>query len=355
MRGTDPLVERELAAVEDALATGRTGGPDRELRELALLLRADAPEPDPAFARRLGRRVREGFARSTRRRRLATRPAAALAAAGVAAAGIAIAISLPGGDGSGPSDKTSGVEAARGDRGSGPAAALPAPERGELSLGHRRAVARSASLTLAAPKDELDRTADGIAAVADRHRGYVLRSSVTTGEDGGGSFELRIPEQELQPALSDLGRLGDVRSSTQAGDDITRRTAVTSDRLRMDRAQRAALLRRLERAVSNAEVEAIRDRLGLVNREIAGLRRELRGLRRRADFATLNVALVPEAERRDTGVGAALDDFIDSLEGSVVVALRVLGVALPVGVLALLAAVTFRLARRRRRAAALLL
>ena len=62
----------ELEAVDAALA-GRCVDPDHaELAELALLLRDDRPEPDPAWAAQLDRRVEARFpARPRKRRELA--------------------------------------------------------------------------------------------------------------------------------------------------------------------------------------------------------------------------------------------------------------------------------------------
>ena len=54
----------QLTAIDDALETGAADHHDpltRELQELALALRADAPEPDDEFRHELGRRVRSGF------------------------------------------------------------------------------------------------------------------------------------------------------------------------------------------------------------------------------------------------------------------------------------------------------
>src|SRR5688572_29567520 len=56
----------QLAAIDDALETGAADHHDpltRELQELALALRADAPEADPDFERRLRDRVDRGFAK----------------------------------------------------------------------------------------------------------------------------------------------------------------------------------------------------------------------------------------------------------------------------------------------------
>jgi hypothetical protein len=57
-------IERDLAAVETALASGAATHEDplaRELQELALQLRADAPRAEPAFAEELHGRMEAGF------------------------------------------------------------------------------------------------------------------------------------------------------------------------------------------------------------------------------------------------------------------------------------------------------
>src|SRR5918999_6007223 len=57
-------IERDLRAVDAALEDGAATHEDplaRELQELALALRADAPEPGEEFAAALGERVDAGF------------------------------------------------------------------------------------------------------------------------------------------------------------------------------------------------------------------------------------------------------------------------------------------------------
>src|SRR4051794_10977782 len=60
-------IERDLAAVEAALASGAATHADpvaRELQGLALRLSADSPRPELAFAEQLRERVETGFPRS---------------------------------------------------------------------------------------------------------------------------------------------------------------------------------------------------------------------------------------------------------------------------------------------------
>src|SRR3954447_26785721 len=65
--------ETDLAYIEAALAEGRVtaGEPrERELQELALALKADSPQPRPAFAAELDQRVAAGFPKAKPKRRL---------------------------------------------------------------------------------------------------------------------------------------------------------------------------------------------------------------------------------------------------------------------------------------------
>ncbi len=209
------------------------------------------------------------------------------------------------------------------------------------------------------PGDEIDQVADGITTVTERYRGFVLRSSLSSGEDGGGGdFSLRIPAKDLQPALADLAKLGEVRSRSQNGQDVTQQFVSAEDRLQAARAERRSLLRRLENADSDTEAESIRRRLDLNAGEIRGLRGQVRELRTRTDYAVVSVSLTREGEdsggaANDDGLGGAMDDALRSLEDSVEILVRALGILLPLSLLAGVVALAGRGFRRRRREAAL--
>ena len=311
-------IEHDLAAVEGALASGAATDEDavaRELQQLALELRADAPRPTAAFAELLGERVEAGFAReprAVRRARRKPRPARRflLPAAGVGAPLLLIAIVLvagqpdsaqeadlnsgaaagggaaEGGGGTGggsePGDRAGSAVQAGGDS-AAVAPMQPLPSDGGFAPGQRnRKIERSFSLELGVPLDDMARVADEVTAVTNRHGGFVLNSSVNSGDDGGGGdFSLRIPSDRLRPALRDLAELAPVIRQSQEGRDVTREHVTAKDRLQAARAERRSLLRRLEDADTDEEAEAIRRRLDLVAGEINGLRGQLRNLRLR--------------------------------------------------------------------------
>jgi len=386
--------DTDLAVLEAALREGRVTAADpaeRELQELALALEADTPEPRPAFAEQLSKRVEAGFPRTGRaararggaRRRLAglRRPRRLLPALAVAATLlIALAVAVPllsrdqttgGSSVSAPSTGESADDAAplRRKRLSGMSQApSPVPPTGTgTGTGQdfdpkrgQRSIERSASLSLEAPGDELDRLAEGVARVADRQRGFVLRSSVSSGEEsGGGSLDLRVPADRLRDTLRDLSALGKVRSRSESGQDVTATVVTASDRLESARAERASLLRRLRRAGSDSQAETLRQRLDANAIEVRRLRSALRTLRLRTDYAGITVSLSDESRSGDTLGGPtdstqdALDDAVSSLQASLNFLLRALGALLPLGLVAGLAIFGARALLRRRRESAL--
>ena len=405
-------IERDLHAIDAALRGGSADHDDpfvRELQELGLVLRDDGARPDPAFAERLEQQVQEGFPprpgspraradaagawlRDLRRTMPPPRrflPAAA-ALATVAAIGIGIAALDPqltntnsdggdaaqggGGRGAPAQDGAGSAELARpggrsdAARDAGPALPLAQPDRNEPSIAPapgggggfapgrtERKVERSISMTLEAPNKEIPALAQDVTRVTNRHGGFVLTSTLDSDQEGAnGFFELRIPAGRLRPALADLAGLATVREQSQSGQDVTRRHVTTRDRLQSARAERRSLLRRLELAESDEEAEAVRRRLDIVAGEINGLRAVLRDLRLRTDYAVVTVDLAGTDD--DTGSGGAGDSFDDAVgdAGDLVVGLagvliRVLAIALPLGLIAALAWLLGSAVRRRRR------
>jgi hypothetical protein len=401
---TTATIERDLLAVDAALASGAAAADDpvaRELQELALALRAEGVEPAADFTSELRARVEAGFPPepgsprallldSRGRLRGAARrlpsPVRLLPAAAALTTVVLIGLALSsvdiarnsgdddgggaslevqedsgGGEGGGAAEPT--LEADRRARDAG-GAVVPSPPAvpGEPPTGRgfapgrrQRRIERSISMTLAAADDEIPEVADGVTEVTNRHGGFVLRSNLSSDDEGaGGSFELRIPSVRLREALADLAGLATVRSQSQSGQDVTREHVTTRDRLQSARAERRSLLRRLEVAETDEEAESIRRSLDLVAGEINGLRAQLRDLRLRTDYAVVTVDL--EGESADSGSGGAggpfgdaLDDAGDLLVGVAGALIRVSAVVVPLALIGLLAWLVARGVRRRRR------
>jgi hypothetical protein len=389
----DPRVERELAAVDAALGGQPVEAEFSELAELVLALQAETPKPRQRFADELDARVAAGFlpavagpTKSTEagpRSRWSLRPRRMQLAFGTAASLLIVATALvssgvltkdetgresrgrvatqppavSSGGGALSADSATPSRKAQAERAPSPALSLPAPagRSGVLPRIRNRQVDRDAALVLATPVDKVESTADGVIEVTDRYEGFVLRSNVSGGDESraGGTLELRIPSNRLQPALRDLSELAHLRSRTQTTQDITARFTSARSRLNDALAERRALLRQLARATTPNETASIRARLRLANRQIAAVRSDLRGLRNRVDFSKVSVAIEADQSLQSKdgswSLGDAFQDALEILGTMVGIALVSLAVLIPVAIMALLVWLGTSALRRSRR------
>jgi Domain of unknown function (DUF4349) len=366
----------ELEAVDAALA-GRYVAPEHaELAELALLLRDDRPEPDPAWATRLDRRAEAGFPARPRQRKAFVWLRNVAPAAGLATAVLALVVGAAvmssgeddseGGSGGSAASEASGdaavgvaPESASGDDASG-GAVQDKQRAGGGSPGsdgrRNRHQQRSASLTLAVPRREIDQAASRVSIVTGELGGFVSSSNVSS--NGGGSLQLRVPSERLDTAIQRLSRIGRVRELSRRTEDITANVVSARERLGDARAERKALLTQLANAVTVNETESIRARLEIVSREIAAARRQLSRVNNRANFADVFVTLAARGAAEEDEGGAwtpadAFDDALRVLEVAVGVALIAAAVLLPLALIWLLAWLAHRGITRRRRERAL--
>jgi hypothetical protein len=318
-------------------------------------------EADPRFAAEMDEWVAAGFPRRQPRRRAgwldraarAVRTPVGMATASMAVAGLVIALLVIGDS---TQQTTSGRDfgtSAAGDATTSeqlapsppPSLPEPAPREAAPSAGAaapsepNRRVERQSEITLAAPGDEFQSVGDKILRITDSHNGFVLRSSVSTGDNPSGDFQLRVPGDELQGTLKDLSALGDVKARNDMGQDVTAQYVSATDSLAAARADRRGLLRRLAAANDDAHAQRLRDRLDANAQEIARYRAQVRDLQQRTNYASVSVTLVEKkggdhkGGAAGGGTDAALDDSLGLLVGSFNWLLRALGVLIPAAIL----------------------
>lgn len=350
--------QRELDALEAALA-GREVDPEvAEWAELARALRDERPAIDARFAAELDARDFEQAARRSKRSR---RARLALVPAVAASALLALAVTtslLDGGsldESTSRSDSSAGsVSSEQSGAGSG-VDAVAAPEvAGDPD---QRLVERSALLSLAVAPDDVDSVSSRVQAVAESAGGYVQSSSVNTGPEGaGGNFELRVPVERLDRSMAELARLGKVRERSQSSQDITAIAVSAQEQLEDAQAERRSLLADLRRAEGDRERLRLRERLRAVSREIATLRATLRNAENRAAFALVSVSLFADSEAGGGSGGSgwtpgdALRDAVRILEIAAGVLVVALAAGLPLALVAATGWLAVRLLTRRRRA-----
>ena len=397
MRPRDTLTpeqRRDLEAIDRALAGEPVEYELRELEELVSDIRATAPEMTPGFAARLEHEVSDGFPTPREQpspiRRPGRRWLLLPAGGALAAMLVALVIVLGGGDGdreitsfsgetaelpAGAVERDSGGGAAKGEA-ADEAASEPAPASPQASSAARaapapvppvgdtqgpRKVERSASMALETPAGDFERTTDAVNAVVARFGGIVASAQIGESDVAGGeaTFDLRIPTDRLDRALAALAKLGHVTERSQGLQDITGSFRSAQERLSDVRAERRGLLRALERATTQAQIDSIKARLRSVGGQISSLKGQLGALRRRADLATVSLTVRATGENGATGGGGqwtpgdAAGDALRVLEVAAGILLVALAVLVPLGFVAAAVALGVRLGRRRRREAAL--
>jgi uncharacterized protein DUF4349 len=364
------VVDRELEAIDDALAGRPVAFEHAELEALVLDVRATAPPMPPALAARLDELAGAPAPPLRRPRSWLRAPLALTAAAALIVALVVAATTLHGGgssnSGSFSSSGSSGSSA--GDSKGAPAvrssgsgsASSAAPRPAAPSRGPRR-VERDTSLALVTRAATFADVTDGVVRTTDRIGGIVQSSNVSQqGRSGHADFALRFRTSRLDEAMAALSRLAHVRSRSASALDITAPFDTAERRLADARALRTGILRALENATTEEQIAALRARLRDANAAIDRDRAAVARLRNRSDFATVNVSVdigrLGAVAGRGGGTwtpGDALREAGRILQVGGGVAIVGLAIVLPPALLAALAAFAVRAARRRRREHAL--
>jgi Domain of unknown function (DUF4349) len=257
----------------------------------------------------------------------------------------------------------SGVASGAGASSSSAPSTIAGPAPGPSSPGNRQVV-QSAQLQLSAAPRQIDGVAQQVFDVMGAEKGFVNSSTVTaTGSPSGyATFQLSVPSANLAVTMTDLSRLrgAHVVSRTDTTADITGQVGGAGERVAEARALRRSLLRQLASATTTAQVDSLKAQLHDANASIASDLSTLRGLQRQVAYSkialTINASSAPPpipATNHSFTLGRAAHDAGRVLVVVAGVALIALAVAIPVGVVAALAAWLGLAVRRRRREHAL--
>jgi hypothetical protein len=393
MRELPPIDDETVAALEaiDATLHGEPVDPDlAALAELSLILRDERPQPTPWFLSALDARVAGGFPAAPRtsarpvglRRRVWWGAGSALA--GVAAVVLVlVAVHLGSGGHSGPgvtagasrvssnSFASSSAAAAAAASGSGsgsgadvPSAKVPAHPPAPPT-GRGRDLTQSAQLTLRARAGRIDGVAQQVFDVVGLERGTVQGSHVLDRARGTGSarFTLQVPSGRLQATLTRLSSLhgATVTSRADASADITGAVNTTAGRLAAAHALRRSLLAQLAAAdtatlAGRLQASLRRNESVIVADETSLARLHVKVTDSTIDVVVTAPAVAARRPRRSTGdfsIHRGLHDAGRVLVVTAGVALIVLAVLIPLGVLVAIAAWAWALTLRRRRNGAL--
>jgi hypothetical protein len=410
-RVDDTPIDPEIAAALDAIDGTLAGEPvdprHAELAELALLVAAERPRIDSAFATLLDEGVARRFssarpsgrmapARASRRWWLWT-PAAGLATAG----GIAVAIVLgsggtaqvghsaapaavystassayaapsppvhrvPANDSSGVVNRLSSASGATVKSAAG-AGSVFAPNGTQAPVlappANGRKIIQGAQLALIAAPSRIETVAQEVFDVVGQQRGIVNHSTVTASGAPGAyaQFQLSLPSPALAQAMAALSSLhyAHVASRTDTTQDVNNQYQADVRALADARALRTSLLKQLAAATTQTQIGSLTTQIHDAEASISSDEATLRSLGNQVDYSqvdlTINAPAAIPASSGSSGftIGRAAHDAGRMLTVAAGVALIAAAALIP---LALLAALGWWVAgelRRRRREQAL--
>jgi hypothetical protein len=181
----------------------------------------------------------------------------------------------------------------------------------------------------------------------------VRQSNVSSGSvgQGGATFDLRLPASNLTTAIAALSRLGHVRSETDTTNDVTDRLGSLERSIAGLQAERASLLRQLAAASEPQQEASLKARLHALEARISQLQGTVGALRNRVDYTSLALSLTPEAAAGaasgDLTPGGAADDAARILDAAL--AVLVIGAAAVLPLASLIVGVWFVTVLMRRR------
>jgi Domain of unknown function (DUF4349) len=225
---------------------------------------------------------------------------------------------------------------------------------------------RSAQITLTTPNQHVDQVASEVFTVVGAEHGSVLSSHITTAttNSGGGyaAFSLSIPTGNLQDAMTQLSRLhyAALSSSTDGSQNVSNQYNNDQRQLADARALRTSLLKQLQTAYTQSDIDAIKAQLKLAEQQINSWQSTLNSLQHRISYSNLAVQVnagglpvVPVHQSSSFTIGRAAHDALRVLVVSAGAAMIALAVALPIGLVAALLMWLWVWLRQRRREHAL--
>jgi Domain of unknown function (DUF4349) len=181
--------------------------------------------------------------------------------------------------------------------------------------------------------------------------GFVVSSSVATGDEGSASITVRVPVDNVQDAIAGLSGLGRIVSQQVTTEDQQDSIDAVRRQARSLRAQIAVLSARLESEALDSETRArLEARLKNLKTDLLVARRNLGTLRAEARMSTVQLTVVTPgafgAVAPPSRIDRTIDEALNVLAWEGVVALGLVIVLAPFALVAFAAWLGRRLYRR---------
>jgi hypothetical protein len=206
------------------------------------------------------------------------------------------------------------------------AADATAPERAQRVSATLTVEVRDSDAVSRAAQDALDLTRS--------LGGYVVSSSVATGEEGSAAITVRVPVGRVQDAITGLSGLGRIVSQQVTIDDLQATLDELQRREASVRGQIARIRARLETETLDPQTEAVlRARLQTLREELRSLRTGIAGTTAEARMSTIQLTVVTPgatgAVAPPSRIDRTIDEALNVLAWEGVVALGLLIVLAP--------------------------
>jgi len=230
--------------------------------------------------------------------------------------------------------------------------ALTAPQQGAADASGPRAQKISATLTVeVSDSNGVSRAAQSAFDLTRSLGGFVVSSSVATGEEGSASITLRVPVDRVQDAIAGLSGIGRIVAQQVTVEDRQESIDAFQQRSRSLRSQIALVSARLGTESLDAETRAkLEARLKNLKADLRGARVSLDVLRSEARMSTIQLTVVTPgafgAVAPPSRIDRTIDEALNVLAWEAVVALGIVIVLAPFALVAFAAWLGRRLYRR---------
>jgi hypothetical protein len=238
----------------------------------------------------------------------------------------------------------------------GPAPPL-VPQPSTPSTADSAKVVKTGSLQIEVRRDAVRSTMSSLVSAANGLGGYAADTRTSEGADNPtGTLTLRVPAASFDDLIARVRSIGDVRSSTTHGQDVTGQYTDIQARLAALNATRGQLLTILQRASAIGDVLAVQDRLNDVQSQIDQLQGQQKVLDDQTSYASLSVDISqrgakPSVPDNPSGLARAWQDarhgFTSGVEDILAASGTTLVVLLVLAAIAVIGRYVWLLVRRR--------
>jgi len=208
------------------------------------------------------------------------------------------------------------------------------PESGYSDADTERKIIQRASLRIEVK--DFQSSSDAVIGIVERSRGFISDSHMHVTGTGRkrGDIIIRVPTDKFLVVIAEIEHLGDVKSKSTSGEDVTEEYIDLTARLNNSERQEQRLLEILDMANNTKEVLEVEREIWRVRSEIERLTGRIKYLDDRVELATVSVSLnEPEPITHSWGIRdairSAFGGFVSVVRGLIIL----VGYALPILIL----------------------